>query len=100
MLVTSSPARKNITRRTREEMVPRSPLPNNAPPMQRRPKPIMTMLMSESTVGIYTQRGSGSRERGQRVKSRFVVSHRLCFSTIAARLTTTARLLEDKKQLL
>ena len=28
------------------------------------------MLMSESTVGIYTQRGSGSRERGQRVKSR------------------------------
>jgi hypothetical protein len=56
-MVVSSPARKNITRRTREEMVPRSPLPNNAPAIQRRPKATMTMLMSSSTVGIYNPNG-------------------------------------------
>jgi len=56
-MVTSSPARKNITRRTREEMVPRSPLPNNAPAIQRRPKAAMTTLMSTSTVDIYNPNG-------------------------------------------
>jgi hypothetical protein len=56
-MVTSSPARKNITRRTREEMVPRSPLPNNAPAIQRRPKATMTTLMSTSTVDIYNPNG-------------------------------------------
>jgi hypothetical protein len=66
-VVTSSPARKNITRRTREEMVPRSPLPNNAPAVQRRPRATMKMLMSSSTVGIYAQMRSGSRYRDQRI---------------------------------
>jgi hypothetical protein len=56
-MVASSPARKDITRRTREEMVPRSPFPNNAPAIQRRPKATMTTLMSGSTVGTYTQKG-------------------------------------------
>jgi hypothetical protein len=56
-MVASSPARKNITRRTREEMVPRSPFPNNAPAIQRRPKATMTMLMKSSTVGIYNPNG-------------------------------------------
>jgi hypothetical protein len=53
-MVTSSPAMKAITRRTRDEMVPRSPLPNSAPAMRRRPKATMTILMSVSTVDIYT----------------------------------------------
>jgi hypothetical protein len=35
-MVASSPARKNITRRTREEMVPRSPFPNNAPAILKK----------------------------------------------------------------
>jgi hypothetical protein len=56
-MVASSPARKNITRRTREEMVPRSPFPNNAPAIQRRPKAIITMLMKSSTAGIYNPNG-------------------------------------------
>ena len=56
-MVASSPARKNITRRTREEMVPRSPFPNNAPAIQRRQKATMTMLMKSSTVGIYNSNG-------------------------------------------
>ena len=56
-MVASSPARKNITRRTREEMVPRSPLPNNAPAIQRRPKATITMLMSRSKLGIYNPNG-------------------------------------------
>ena len=62
-MVTSNPARKNATRRTREEIVPRSPLPNSAPAMQRMPRATMTMLMSISTVGIYTAMGSRSTWR-------------------------------------
>jgi hypothetical protein len=38
-------------------MVPRSPLPNSAPAIQRMPKATMTMLMNVSTVGIYTPNG-------------------------------------------
>jgi hypothetical protein len=38
-------------------MVPRSPFPNNAPAIQRRPKATMTMLMKSSTVGIYNPNG-------------------------------------------
>ena len=64
-MVTSSPAKKAITRRTREEMVPRSPLPNSAPTIRRRPKAIMTMLMSISTVGIYSATGEQVNIAGQ-----------------------------------
>jgi hypothetical protein len=65
-MIASNPARKSITRRTREEKVPRSPLPNNAPAMHRTPNAIETILTIRATVGIYAQMGSGSRHwKGQ-----------------------------------
>ena len=64
-MVTSSPAMKAITRRTREEMVPRSPLPNSAPAIRRRPKTTIAMLMRVSTVVIYTVSGKQVKIPGQ-----------------------------------
>jgi hypothetical protein len=63
-MVASSPARKNITRRTREEMVPRSPFPNNAPAIQRRPKATMTMLMKSSTVRYLQPKWGAGQDSG------------------------------------